>query len=837
MKNPRYFIGCLSVLLAGSVGASENYPTVGTTAAASAPMTEWASPDRYYDLFAPLNTEQAALSPDGKKVAFSYYKGEDLFLFIVKTEAPFEFLARVHVGTDKSATPIFVQQGKETTPIQISWLGWVDGERLAFQTNQVISTTPARAIGGGGARGYVFGINADGSDLRELASPLTLARGLATHQGWENEMMWQEARRDLGWSEEISSMNYRPRPDLGSGKHPTPVQVLDFDPAQPGSLLIKAGFDQDYEVFSVDARSGKKKIARTERIGSAMSVLLDRQHEANIGIHNTTLTSFPHRYEYDEPRRFSLVRWKPLERFIEGGEGLNFTLSPENFAGERSIPLGFDENREVLYFASDVGRETYGIYGANLKTGKRLDLAIEHPEFDLVGPTFHGFEASRNLIYDRYTRAMAGIRYEGHYRTAAWINPAWQAHQEKLEKHFPHRSVDLLEWDQAYDKFLVRVNGPADPGRYYLYEASTGKIIDFLAKGEVIDRKKTWTASVVIESPEGRDIPVRLTVPVETIHTPIPLIVLFSDNVYDRLPVDFDREALAFARMGYVVAQFSGRGAWGYGRESREAFFDGGAVAQAEEVVHLVAALKERFEIHPEKIALVGENFGGYLALQTLRQHPDLFRCAIALNAPLHPTQWIERARWNDATLDDSQERALFGDSPYDSNLLNLSGSRWSGADDVPLERTPVADRLTDPLQSPNLRRAEAAHMQLLKRYVTAGEGGESSLVNAAEEMAKPVLFFAYRREDGDPLAPAYNDAYTLSSRLRAQSVDSKVVDLHRDYQRGLPEARADVFAEMAGFLNTHMFDYDADNGTLEIQEYAVEASASAKGSDLAVLR
>lgn len=785
------------------------------------PATEWAAPERYYDLFSPLSTERASLSPDGEKVAFTYYDSGLLSLMIVQAKSPFELLASIRVGDDESATPLYVGQGKENVPLQIVWLGWVTDQRLVFQTNQVLSYGAGLETGNTGYRGYLYAVNGDGSGIMELGNPLTLARLSDT----ASPVVPEVENRPL--SEEASDL-YAPHFQAAAPVQMSklgPVQILDFDPKRDGNIIVRSGFETDFDLYSINAMTGRKEIVANEHVGGAMKVLLDRQYEANIALPNTMLSDFPHRYKYDEPRLFSLLRWKNLDDFIEAEDGLalNFSLSPENFVGDRSVPLGFDENRELLYYASDVGRETFGIYCANLKTGERTDFALEHPRYDLIPPTLHDFAGNRNLVYDRFTRALAGIRFEAEYRSAAWINQAWQSHQVKLEQAFPNSSVDILEWDRNYTRMLVRVNSPTDPGNYYLYNTRSGDLVSLVPRSEHFDNHQAWTVSMRLSGANGRSIPVRLTIPTETIHKPTPLIVLFADDIWDRLPVDFDREVLAFARMGYVIAQFGGRGAWGYGKSTREALHTDGEEGVATEMVTLVNTLKARFAIHPRSIALIGEGMGGYQALQTLRQNNNRFRCAIAINTPLNPDRWIDEARWADVTAEEAGEIQLFGGSAYDNDLTNLDEARWTGSSELGIgfsaRSTPGTNRFGELYDRPTapLRLPEAADLQLIKPYLQVErEKGTLSLVDAAEEFSKPILFFAFREEDGDSLDPDFNEPFTVARNLRGRGIDSKVIDLHRDYARGLPQARADVFAEIAAFLNTHMFDYSVDPGEME---------------------
>src|SRR5690606_35524603 len=91
-------------------------------------------------------------------------------------------------------------------------------------------------------------------------------------------------------------------------------------------------------------------------------------------------------------------------------------------------------------------------------------------------------------------------------------------------------------------------------------------------------------------------------------------------------------------------------------------------------------------------------------------------------------------------------------------------------------------------------------------------------LAQAPETIVEPVQLFAFREGDGDATTPDFNHAFTLARALRRQGIAVELNDLHRDYLRGLPEAQARVHAQVAAFLNTHLFDYSVGMEEMEVE-------------------
>lgn len=714
--------------------------------------------ERYANLFYPFETENAALSPDGQKIAYSRRIDEDLWVTIVAVDDPGTPLAQVVVVTDEGATPALRQQGVERVPGRIEWMGWVTADRLVMQTNQVFMSHDGnrfRAQTGG-----IIAMNSDGSEAEHIAEPKDFGHGggVIIDPFLADESMLGADARSVDASAAASE-----REAAGNDAVPAIVlpnlKIVDYNPERPDEVWVRAGPVESFNLYSVNVFTGKKRLLRTERVVSGRTPLLNRQQQAEVAVMNTTLTKFPHHYLQER----IFPRWQKINNLVDDPKRVNFTLGPENVQADRSYPLGFDEDSDILYFASDVGKERFGIYGLNRSTGELTGLAIEHPSLDLAPPQLHDFTGQNYLIYDRFSRAFLGIRLDATHRTAVWLHPNWQALQAHLEDQFPGMSVDILEWDESYQRSLVRVYGPTDPGAYLIFDLPTNRLIEFARVAPHLDeRNDAWTIDFPYEAPTGRSSMARLTVPSDPIVQPAPLIVFCRENFWDRLPVDFDREAMALARMGYVVAQFNGPGAWGFGRETRTAIRDGYEMAQAEEIVALVEVIKKGFDINPEKVALMGEGLGGFLALRTLQEFPEHFRCAMAIDAPFNLRRWIESARWS-------------GD------------------------------------------KARASDLQLVVPYLGDEEHLRSApLVDAPERILRPVQLFAFRREDGDRNSPDYNNAFTLARVLRRNGLAADLIDLHVDYARGLPNARAGVFAEIAAFLDTHLFRYDVDLGELE---------------------
>ena len=112
---------------------------------------------------------------------------------------------------------------------------------------------------------------------------------------------------------------------------------------------------------------------------------------------------------------------------------------------------------------------------------------------------------------------------------------------------------------------------------------------------------------------------------------PAPLVVFPHGGPWLRDVWGFNPWVQWLASRGYAVFQPNYRGSPGYGWRYPEADkYD--FVKMRNDVTDGVAALIQSGLVDRGRIAIVGQSFGGYLALCGAAFEPDLYRCAITLS-------------------------------------------------------------------------------------------------------------------------------------------------------------------------------------------------------------
>jgi dipeptidyl aminopeptidase/acylaminoacyl peptidase len=735
-------------------------------------------PGRFKSLFQPFRTNTASLSPDGRYLAYSLRDGETLSVAVVEVAHPERMTALVQVVNDTAATPMMAAGQREKTPAHINALRWSSPTRVVVQTNQVYTVPGTGNDAWQSWPGTVLAFDADGGNARKLANGQDVPETITDVPDPTGKNPFS-IRREPRWkflpSEPTESTEPDPFadptmdpevapevPGVSTLNAPRSVRLLDLDPARPGAVtLVASGAARTNAtrmlgLYSLDATTGQLTNLADQMVDDQMTPRIDRQGRVRLSVPNTIRASFPLRYQYHGSE--GRASGQPLDEVV----GLpGFEVSPDNYFGERAVPLGFDTDPSILYYASNQGRDTYGIYSFNLATGQRGTLAIESPAYDLIDSSGAGFPDLGTLVFDRFDHQLAGVRYAGTFRTTAWVRPELQALQAQLEKLFPGRSVELLDWDQTRGRVLFSTEGPADPGAFYCYDRAQNKLVEFIRRAPWIEANHTnVTLPFAYTRPDGARISGLITIPSKPRMKPIPLVVICPDAPWHRVRPDFQPELQALADMGFAVVQFNGRGAWGQGRRQRQAITAGYDLVQVDDVVTTLAVLEKAFPVNPRRVALLGRGHGGFIALRALQDHPDKFRCAVAFEAPVDLGAWLKTQRWTNDDVGPHLTRAWLGD-------------------ETRLKAAPLAER--------------------------------------PEAITKPLLMFSYPGRDGAPRLPTYLRARQFASAVRRPDVKVVFEDLHPDFMQGLPAARAEVFDQIEAFLNEHIYDYQVKLRDLEI--------------------
>ncbi|MBC7369603.1 MAG: prolyl oligopeptidase family serine peptidase [Undibacterium sp.] len=688
------------------------------------------------NLYRPWQAEQVALSPDGEHLAYTRHEAGNLVIEIMTVSRP---APKFKIIADDDQPVLFA---KELRPAYLRFLAWASPTRLVFAP-----------VPKADALTSITAVNRDGTAPMTLAAPDDFAVTVTF------------APPGVGGRERLTQRS---------------IHIVGFAPGHRETLLIHAlgtapmpyATDVPTTLVAIDVTTGKKtELAEETNYG---------RYLPHPGGNLHLLYSQP---RYATTRIFELKkpgfwdRWITLDEAWGGPLTKAFKVTPENYHGERAFPLGFDVDPDLLYYASNVGRDTYGIYALDVRKKQRTPFAVEEPHVDLALPE-PGDPSP--LVFDPITSQLVGVRGVGVAPFTRWIDPEFATLQQDLEKKFPQRTVELLQWDDARRRLLLRVTGGIEPGRYHVFQRPENVMVEVLRSAPWLRNADLHRGTTfAFDTPGGAHLTGYLTFPSKPRINPPPLLIDFSDGVMGSAQPGFHRQAQVLAELGFIVARVNHRGMSGFGLAHRNAFRDGGDRVPVDDALAAINWIAGHHAIDRKRMATFGRGLGGYLALRALQLEPDVFRCAVAIDAPLAPALWLM------PPLEDLGP-----------------GSQADAADYKIL----LSSRPPPPIDfAQEVRRA----------FLLGGSAKLTSVLSHVETLTKPVMLIVNRPED-DPIA--LQNAF-LRAKLSRQGLDPELLQTANPFAADLPLERAKTFRRIGEFFNLNLYDYGVKVGpTKEIK-------------------
>jgi hypothetical protein len=711
-------------------------------AISTAAVADSISEKRIELLFRPQLATRSVLSPDGRLLAYTEHVGTELRIIVMDLDHP-EKKTRIAVDEDR---PIL--HSKEKQRAELRFLAWADHDRLVYAPT-IETIAPAAAPPDQDLLDALADIQPADSRVTPLTIAPTQPKILAPIFSIQADGTHPQQLLDAtdftdiaaGAMADTSPPVRRMRPPMIKGfRAGGRTELLVEVPGLRGREPV------DTQIFAVHLDGKDRTELHTEAPGGL--IVYDHDGDPRV-IRQSEIGDWNASYLY-RPAKSS--RWHPLAATQKNSSVPRFAVTPETFFGERSIPLGIDYDPNVLIYASNIGRDTFGIYGFNLATFQPTGLKLEHPQRDLA-TVIAGFPSAA-LVFDHDRSAFVGVKGRAPRPFSVWLDPELAIVQRELEEKFPDRTVQISQWDDHRTRFLVDVTGGTDPGRLYLYERRDDLVVELL-------RRAPWLPSSTLhetryfefDGPGGARLSGYLTIPKNPRLSPIPLAIEFAGGFPPLPHNEFDAESQVLADMGFIVCRLNHRGVFGMGSRSRDALrrdIDGAPAADAIAAIEWVAS---RQPIDRKRIITFGHGVAGYLAVRVAQLKPAAIRCAVTIEPVLNLGAFV-------------QPPATFGISLSFDQEVSRAYLTGGGSDLAKLSITAHPDQLTTPVF--------IAHSLLTRGPAQAAVASSISL---------------------------------LRTQLKRREIACDVIEYNDDFTAGLPAARARVYRAMEEFLNLNLYN------------------------------
>lgn len=223
-----------------------------------------------------------------------------------------------------------------------------------------------------------------------------------------------------------------------------------------------------------------------------------------------------------------------------------------------------------------------------------------------------------------------GAAYYGERLEYELVDPALATHHRALNRFFDNTcNVHFTDVDMARNRFIARVDGPAEPGAWFFYDKDARAIVN-LGQARDLDPARLGASEVLqVQTRDGATIEAYLTAPPGG--APGPLVVLPHGGPEVRDTPSWDRQVQVLAAQGWWVLRPNFRGSGGYGQGfARQGWTRWGDRMQ-EDVEDAVAQAVDARGLDASRIGIMGASYGAYAALMGAVKRPDLYKAAIGI--------------------------------------------------------------------------------------------------------------------------------------------------------------------------------------------------------------
>jgi dienelactone hydrolase len=423
--------------------------------------------------------------------------------------------------------------------------------------------------------------------------------------------------------------------------------IVDWLPSDPDHVLIAKPGEGGTGVSRLDIYTGSesRKLSPRRSIRSWMS---DGRGTVRL------------RRKLDE----RLTRWDYRLAGESSWHRLHESKHADYATAERYYPVGFGEDpNQLLVLKPHEGR--LALWSEDLSQDQKSTLVFSHPEVDVGGV----------LGIGKFGR-MVAVEYSTDRNHLHFFDAEVERLSARLRPLFPDQGVQIVDesWDRNF--YIVHVGSQQNPGAYYRFDVGKRQLGPVSPQFPALDGVALASMTPIrYTARDDVEIPGYLTVPASATQGS-PAVVLPHGGPESRDYWGYDWLSQYLAARGFVVLQSNYRGSGGYGTEWTG---DGGfrnwrrAIDDISDGARYLAGSGLA---DPDRICIVGWSYGGYAALLSAAEYPDLYRCVVSIAGVTDLPMLIAYSR---SFVGARRTREFIGD---DSEVLE-AGSPARRADEI----------------------------------------------------------------------------------------------------------------------------------------------------------
>ncbi|PKR83410.1 S9 family peptidase [Heyndrickxia camelliae] len=355
----------------------------------------------------------------------------------------------------------------------------------------------------------------------------------------------------------------------------------------------------------------------------------NRRHPTYFDLYIQNIETLEIRQVYQQDGTYSVVKWHPngksllIQRTqsnldndlgileLESGEvrwltehdGEAIFLSPQ-----------FSKDGNQIYVLSNKDREFIGLAAIDLTTSNLTWL--DKREWDLEELTLSN---NKNLL--AYSVNEGGISKGVIFNLLEQKFSTWDT---------PIGAITELAFSPDDSKLAYVFNGPKYPSDIWELDVHTNKAkrLTFVSKSPVIEEQLVEPELIRFSSFDGLEVPAFYYKPKKHAGK-LPVVVFVHGGPESQIRAVYNPFLQYFLNRGYAVCTPNVRGSSGYGKTYVHLDDVRKRMDSVKDLTALVEWLKNNGNADPDKIAIMGRSYGGFMVLAAITHYPKLWSAAI----------------------------------------------------------------------------------------------------------------------------------------------------------------------------------------------------------------
>ena len=378
------------------------------------------------------------------------------------------------------------------------------------------------------------------------------------------------------------------------------VQVIDPLKSNPTEIIIGSNQRDNsmVDAYRVNIETGDVKMI-AQNTGKISKFMTDHDGQLRLAI------------ESDGVNTTVLIRNTEADPFRK--------LCTSDFK-ESVEPLLFTFDNKNIYALSNKGRDKSALVIIDGTTCKELEVVYQNNDYDI-----------QKVYFSEKMKKLTSISFVSWKKERYFFNEVAEKMYNKLSSDLKTEEITVSDYCLDETKFIIHSSSDKTYGSYYLLDEASTDVKKLADASPWLEGKSLATMKAIsYKTRDGLTINGYLTTPVGVESANLPLIVLPHAELNERDIWGYNPAVQFLASRGYAVFQPNYRGSVGYGKAFWQAGFKQFGKNIQNDITDGVNMLITSGVVDKSRVAIMGESFGGNIALCGLSNPPGMYVCGIA---------------------------------------------------------------------------------------------------------------------------------------------------------------------------------------------------------------